>query len=149
MTIHADLYDTDFYAWCEEQAALLTRQDPWSLDWANLAEEIRSMARRDKRALGSHLQGLVMRLLKWRYQPERRQTGHSWRSTVRNQRQAISELTQESPSLTPVLVDLLAQRYPHAREDAADDTGLGLDTFPDACPWTVEQIRDEDFWPEP
>jgi lysophospholipase L1-like esterase len=39
MTIHADLYDTDFYAWCEEQAALLTRHDPWSLDWANLAAE--------------------------------------------------------------------------------------------------------------
>ena len=57
MTIHADLYDTDFYAWCEEQAALLTRQDPWALDWANLAEEIRSIARRDKRALGQSSAG--------------------------------------------------------------------------------------------
>jgi hypothetical protein len=27
-------------------------------------------------------------------------------------------------------------------------TGLPLATFPQACPWTVRQILDEDFWLE-
>ena len=64
MTIHADLYDTDFYAWCEEQAALLTRQDPWSLDRAEPGGGDSLDGPSDKRALGSHLQGLAMRHLK-------------------------------------------------------------------------------------
>jgi hypothetical protein len=31
---------------------------------------------------------------------------------------------------------------------AAAETGLPLATFPKICPWPVEQIRGEDFWPE-
>jgi hypothetical protein len=42
----------------------------------------------------------------------------------------------------------LATAYRHAREDAADATGLPLATFPEVYPWTVEQVLDEDFWPE-
>jgi hypothetical protein len=143
-----DLYDSDFCAWCEEQAALLTRQDPWALDWANLAEEIRSMARRDRRALASHLQGLMTHLLKWQYQPGRRQTGHSWRTTIRNHRRALAELVAESPSLQRHLPALLEERYHAAREDAADQTRLVLATFPEAWPWTLDQTLDEDFWPD-
>jgi hypothetical protein len=29
----------------------------------------------------------------------------------------------------------------------ADETGLLLATFPEACPWSVAQVLDEDFWP--
>jgi hypothetical protein len=42
----------------------------------------------------------------------------------------------------------LATAYRHAREDAADETGLPLATFPEACPWPLAQVLDEDFWPE-
>ena len=69
MGSNAALYDQDFYTWTQEQAALL-REGAWQdLDVTNLAEEIESLGKSDRRALGSHLRNLVLHLLKWHYQP--------------------------------------------------------------------------------
>lgn len=38
--------------------------------------------------------------------------------------------------------------YQWTQQQAAADTGLLLETFPAACPWTAEQVLDEDFWPQ-
>jgi hypothetical protein len=38
--------------------------------------------------------------------------------------------------------------YPRARRLASAETGLPLATFPEVCPWPVEQVLDADFWPE-
>jgi hypothetical protein len=54
----------------------------------------------------------------------------------------------DSPSLRRAQADLLARGYPHARTRASGETGLSLATFPEACPWTLEQVLDDDFWPE-
>ena len=43
---------------------------------------------------------------------------------------------------------LLASAYPRARRQAAKDTGLPLARFPETCPWSVEQLLDQDFWPD-
>jgi hypothetical protein len=43
---------------------------------------------------------------------------------------------------------LFAWAYSRARCEAAKDTGLPLAMFPEACPWSIEQVLDEDFWPE-
>jgi uncharacterized protein DUF29 len=42
----------------------------------------------------------------------------------------------------------LSLTYQRARLDAADETGLDLEKFPEVCPWTIEQILDEDFLPQ-
>ena len=145
MTAH---YDTDFYTWTQEQAALLREGAVAELDLTNLAEEIESLGKSDRRALRSHLEGLVMRLLKWRYQPSGHETGHSWYSTIREHRNQIDAILEDSPSLRHVAPDLLTRRYASARETARDETRLPLDTFPVTCPWTAEQVLDEHFWPE-
>jgi Domain of unknown function DUF29 len=125
MSIKGTLYDEDFYAWTQEQAALLREGAVQELDLTNLAEEIESLGKSDRRALGSHLRNLVLHLLKWQYQPSGHLTGHSW---------------QEVPRL-------LARWYPLARQDAADETRLPLATFPATCPWTPDQVLDPEFWP--
>ena len=91
-------YDTDFFEWTKHQAAALAKGKSVALDWANLAEEIESLGKRDLRALESCLEVLVIHLLKWCYQPERRQTGHSWSSTIREQRGRIERILRDSPS---------------------------------------------------
>lgn len=73
-------YDEDFYAWTQHQAALLRTEKWQDLDSTNLAEELESLGKRDLRELESRLEVLVMHLLKWCYQPERRERGRSWRS---------------------------------------------------------------------
>jgi hypothetical protein len=138
-------YDADFFLWTQQQAARL-RQGRWSqIDAANLAEEIESMGKSDRRAIISHLAIIILRLLKWRYQPERR--GTSWRLSIRNGRQEIDWIVNDSPSLRRQLSELIESVYPMARENAADETGLALDVFPEQCPFTVEQVIGDD-WPE-
>ncbi len=148
MSTKATLYEQDFYAWTQEQAALLREGALHDLDVTHLAEEIESLGKSDRRALGSHLRNLVLHLLKWHGQPTGRDTGHSWRSSIRNARAEIAVLLEDSPSLRREVSGLLARWYPLARLDAADETGLPLVTFPEACPWTAEQVLDTDFWPE-
>lgn len=145
MTITA--YETDFYQWTQQQAALM-RQGEFNrvdLDIENIAEEIESMGRRDRHALRSYLHNILMHLLKWRYQPERR--GTSWRLSIKNGRHQVDILVEDSPSLQRKIPDLIAKEYTQARENTALETGLSLATFPELCPFTVEQITG-DYWPD-
>lgn len=145
MTITA--YETDFYQWTQQQAALM-RQGEFNhvdLDIENIAEEIESMGRRDRYALRSYLHNILMHLLKWQHQPERR--GTSWRLSIKNGRHQVDILVEDSPSLQGKIPDLIAKEYTQARENAALETGLPLATFPELCPFTVEQITG-DYWPD-
>jgi hypothetical protein len=74
--------------------------------------------------------------------------GVSWRDRIEENRACVPEGLQDNPSLRPQLPTLLLECYPRARRKAARQTRLSLLTFPDTCPWTVEQILDETFWPE-
>ena len=148
MASKPDLYNHDFYAWTQQQAALLRESKVHDLDCTNLAEEIESLGRSEKRELGNRLHILVMHLLKWRYQPERRQRGRSWRSTIWEQRSRLRRLLRQSPSLVPLVPQTIQEEYAEARQRAREETGLPLTAFPAACPWTVEQVLDTDFWPE-
>ena len=148
MDTNTKLYKQDFYRWTQEQAALLEARQFDALDMANLVEEITSLGISQKHALGSHLKNLVMHLLTWPYQPSGRQTGHSWRSSIYNARDDIAVILEDSPSLQREMPGLLTRRYPAARLLAQDETGLPLATFPQECPWTAEQILDDDFWPD-
>ncbi len=141
-------YDTDFYEWTQHQAAALAAGHVSELDLVNLAEEIESLGKRDRRELASRLGVLVMHLLKWRYQPAMRQSGQSWRRTIRTQRRDIEQLLRQSPSLRRLVADMIEEDFRHSRLDASDETGLPLETFPETCPWTAEQILDEAFWPD-
>jgi uncharacterized membrane protein YccC len=145
------LYDTDFYRWAMDQAEALREASrlnlntPKALDWENLAEEIESLGRSDARELYSRHVQLLLHLLKWVHQPSKRT--RSWRSTMREQRQRITLLLKESPGLKPGEAEAFARAYADARELAADQTGLPVSAFPEACPITIEQAMDPDFPP--
>jgi hypothetical protein len=145
---HAPLYDEDFYAWTQEQAALLRAKKWRELDYGNLAEELEALGKRDRRELEHRLEVLVMHLLKWRYQPERRERSRGWRSTIREQRRRLTRLLRDSPSLRSEVPALLDDGYPHACGKALDETRLPPETFPPTCPWTAVQVLDDAFWPE-
>jgi hypothetical protein len=141
-------YDHDFFAWTQHQAALLREGVVAELDLVNLAEEVDSLGKSDRRALQSHLEGLVMHLLKWRYQPEGRTTSTSWYGSIREHRARAAGILEDSPSLRRTVPALIAKGYDKARRVASHETGLPLATFPATCPWTAAQVLDDDFWPE-
>jgi hypothetical protein len=141
-----NLYDQDFYAWANEQAALLRSGKLAAADIEHIAEEIESLGRTEKRELVNRLAVLLAHLLKWQYQSSYR--GPSWEVTIRNQRRALSRHLTDNPSLKPKVPAAVDDAYIDARTTAYGETGLPETTFPAVCPWTFEQMMDADFWPE-
>ena len=148
MGTNAESYEQDFYAWSLTTAGLIREGKWYDIDREALAEEIESLGRSERNALESRLEKLLLHLLKWRYQPERRVRGHSWEDTIREQRRRLGRLLSHNPSLRPTLPTVLEESYPYVRQRASLQTRLPLAIFPQACPWTVAQILDDGFWPE-
>jgi len=145
-TASTQRYETDFYGWIQRQAATLRARDFAALDLDNLIEEIESMGKSEKRELESRLELLLMHLLNWQYQPERR--GASWRLTIEGQRDHIADHIDENPSLKGALPETYKKAYRYAITSAALETGLRKSTFPAECPWAFDQAMDADFWPD-
>ncbi|UYM18502.1 DUF29 domain-containing protein [Endozoicomonas euniceicola] len=141
-----DLYETDYYAWVNRQLELL-RTGQWeAADIQNLVDEIEDMAKKIKRELESRLKVLLMHLLKWQYQPDRR--GSSWEMSIKTQRHDIPELLAENPSLKSKLEESITKAYRRAAYEAHIETGYPEEDFPPNCLWTFEQFMDASFWPD-
>ena len=138
-------YETDYLRWLDDQAACLRVGAFDQLDREHLYEELESMSRSERRQLRNRLIVLVLHLLKLGYQPDRR--SRSWSITVVTQRVDIKLLLRDSPSLRPTLSATLDEIYDAARREAAQETGLALGHFPPRCPFTLEQVLDDDYWP--
>lgn len=89
------LYEQDFYAWLQQQAALLQAGRLTELDINHLIEEIDSMGISERRELYSRMKVLLQHLLKWEYQPELR--SNSWANTLDEQRSSLELLLRHSP----------------------------------------------------
>jgi len=139
-------YEEDFVAWAAETAQLLLERRFDEIDIENLAEEVQAMAGRDRREVLSRLTVLLLHLLKWKYQPDKR--SGSWQSTIATQRAEIDDLFEDSPSLKRGLASSVRRGYPRAADRAAIETGLPADTFPPQCPFTFEQLLDLTYRPE-
>jgi len=144
--METNLYETDFYAWTERQADLLKKRRFAEVDIANVAEELEAMGRSEKRQFVSRLAQLLMHLLKWVKEPERRT--NSWKYSIRNQRHGLAKLLKESPSLKHAIESRLAEAYDDALKLASVETCLDESAFPATCPYTFDQVMDNDFWPE-
>ena len=133
-----NLYDQDFNLWIETTSKQLKAGKFAEIDLANLIEEIESMGKSEKRELKSRLIVLLMHLLKWQYQPEKR--SESWRSMITEQRICIELLLEDSPSLQPLLIEIFADCYEKARLKASEETGIKLNFFPKESPFTLEDV---------
>ncbi len=140
-----NLYETDFWAWTQEQANLL-RHSQWNqLDLPNLIEEIESLGRKERQELRNRLSILIGHLLKWEYQSEQR--SRSWLATIRVQRRETLTLLSENPSLKPDVEEALQNGYTNGRDLASGETNLPLSTFPNECLYTLEEILSDRFYP--
>lgn len=139
-------YEIDYVNWIFDQVERMRRGATDELDLLNIAEELENLARSERRALASHLRNLMVHLLKWQFQPERR--GSSWRISIGKARSEIFEQLTEMPSLRSELAKRIPTEYRRARRTAEAETGLDVDVFPEACPYSGEQLADPDFYPE-
>ena len=139
-------YETDFYAWADDQSRLLRAGRLGDADVAHIAEEIESMGRSERRELVSRLAVLLTHLLKWQFQPALR--GNSWRLTIQEQRRKARRHLQDNPSLRAILDGLIADAYGDALLAAQRETGLPEQAFPADCPYPQAAILDTGFLPQ-
>ncbi len=139
-------YDKDFYAWSLHNAALIREGRLSEVDLENVAEEIESMGKGNKRELINRLALLLSHLLKWKFQSGRR--GKSWELTIKEQRLKVQGLLEESPSLKHELDKQLNDAYEIALLIAARETGLDEKIFPKSCPFSFKESLKKDFFPK-
>lgn len=140
------LYDADYLRWIETTVEKLRRGDYSQVDWENLIDEIEYMGKSERRRLESNLIVVLLHLLKWQYQPERRDG--SWEGSIVEHRRRMKRAIAESPSLQPYLEEIFAEAYSAAVKQARAETQLPLETFPQSCPYELAQVLDDDFLPE-
>jgi len=145
-TLTTSLYESDFYGWTLQQAEALRSRNMSELDFENLLEEMEAMGRSEKRGLKNRLVILLIHILKWQYQPERQ--GNSWKLTIRNQREEVLELLEENPSLKPRIDSVLESAWKKALRETEKETKMDRSSFPAQCPWSFDEVMDDDFWPD-
>jgi hypothetical protein len=118
-------YDTDLYAWSECQGALLRRLatgenvDRDQLDWTNIAEEIETLGRAERRSLATRISNIAENLILLET------ISHDGRQRadrvlcIERARMEIERLLSESPSLREQLATLLTEEMQTARRLAA------------------------------
>jgi hypothetical protein len=147
-------YEQDFDAWIQQHINLLKQGRLEEIDVDHLIEELEDMGKSNRRELVNRFIPLIAHLLKWQYQYKQLQnqwvtfTGGSWRGTITEQRTKMTKLLKQSPSLKGKLPEAILDAYPDALKVAVSETGLPKSTFPNSCPYTIEQLLDEDFYPE-
>jgi hypothetical protein len=139
-------YEQDVYAWAMAQAESLRRQQRDALDIDHLAEEIEGLGHSQCHAETSHLRALLLHLLQWEYQAERR--SKRWPRRMDHTQAELESYLWESPSLQAQMPTLVGRAYQQACRLVARETGLPLTMFPVTCPWQPEQLVDTEFLPQ-
>jgi hypothetical protein len=145
-TSHTQIYEQDFSLWLEQAVQLLREGNLAALDIENLIEEIECMGRSEKQAVKSNLEIILMHLLKYKYQSEKR--SNSWRYTLLEHRRRLDEAFKTSPSLKRYFLQEFENCYLGARKLASAETGLAIVAFPVEIPFAIAQVLDEDYLPE-
>jgi hypothetical protein len=140
-------YDRDLYSWATEQAALLRADRIADADLLNIAEELDDVGIDQYDKLETALRMILLYLLKWDHEPERR--SRSWWAGIRVQRQHVTRVLRKNHGLKPLIDEAITEAYDIARIEALGETLLDEDAFPDKCPYSFDQIMQRDIpWPE-
>ena len=141
--ISQTLYEQDYYQWLTVTIEKLRQGKLAEVDVVNLIEEIEDMGRSERKAVRSNLRILLMHLLKYKYQPEKRT--NSWLFTIVEHRKQLQQSFQDSPSLRPYFLEVFEESYQDAVDLAAAETGLPRNTFPNQSPFTPQETLNSEI----
>lgn len=132
----SELYQTDETAWLEQMTALAAAGETAAMDLEHLSEYLSDMAKRDKREVLRRLRVLLVHLLKWERQREKR--SRSWELTIQEQREELLELL-ESGTLRHYAAQALDSAYQKALRRVAVESNVAEQALPAECPYTLEE----------
>jgi len=139
-------YSTDFSLWIDQTTQLLQERRWQEIDLPRLIEEVEDLGKSERRGIASQLTRLLLYLLKWQYQPDRR--SDSWLDSITDARTQIELIIEDSPSLQAYPAEQLETSYQRARRQVAQQTNLESAVFPANCPYSLTQVLAEGWLPE-
>ncbi|MEH1843315.1 MAG: DUF29 domain-containing protein [Nostoc sp.] len=139
-------YTADFNLWIEQTAQLLRSHHWHKVDVEHLIEEVEGLGKSERRGIASQLTRLLLHLLKWQYQPQRR--SDSWLDSITDSRTQIELAILDSPSLKSYPIEQLEESYQRARPQVAKQTKMLISVFAEECPYSLKLVLDEDWLPE-
>lgn len=139
-------HDEDFYGWAMANATLLKQKKYQEADMDMIIEELEEMGGSNENQLINRLGVLIAHLLKWQFQSELR--GRSWEGTIEEQRHKIKRLIKKNPSLKTKIPEAVEEAFSDSKSIIKKDTPLDLKLLPAECPYTFDQITDDDFYPQ-
>ncbi len=158
MTNAPTLYDEDFVAWTEQQAEALRAAARGGanqpLDWENLAEEIESLGKSDRRELHSQIYRIILHLAKLQFSASAGPR-QGWRESIDDARKQAELVAADSPSLKPRLEQIVAAEAASAIRRATRELGELGEVDPAAeralrqARYTVDQVLGDWFPPDP
>ena len=131
-------YEADGYGWAMAQAALLKQRKFDAVDWDNVIEEIESVGASEYRVVESALRLVLLHHLKWEKQAHKR--SRSWQVSIKTHLRCFDRELGRNPGLRASLPQIMVDAYADARDDAAVETGIDIDTFP-VDPPSWDEIR--------
>jgi hypothetical protein len=145
-------YEDDFYAWTQHQAAVL-REMPVAdnrFDREHVAEEIEDLGKSERDAVRSQIRRIVKHRLKLAYSPAQ-ELRFDWIATILDARQSLAD--KITPTLRRDAETVLARLYRDGRRQAALALRGGeentADALPATCPYSLDDICRDDWYPEP
>ena len=110
-------YRDDYAAWVDQQLRLLRQRRFDELDVDNLIDEVEDLGKSEFRAFVSAIEIVIVHMLKWDLQPERR--GDSWRDSIAEHRKRIEFELADSPSYRNRIDEAVERAFGTARPKAA------------------------------
>ena len=111
-------YNTDLALWAEDQARALraaaNTSSNHSINWENVAEEIEALGKSQARDLGNRITTILVHLIKLEASPATRPCA-AWRETIQEQRDEITDLLEDAPSLVNKVPTLITEKLPRAK----------------------------------
>ncbi len=146
-------HDEDFYAWTQYQAKVLRemRTADNRFDRDNVAEEIEDLGKSYRDAARSQVRRILEHLLKLEYSPAS-DPRIGWMESIAEARDALND--QLTGSLRADVEAGLGELYRRARRRAElglsrYGEGKAADALPPSCPYTLDDILRDDWYPEP
>ena len=141
-------YNEDFAAWLAAQALMLRERRFDQLDVEHLAEEVDGVGNSEFRAFTSAIELIVLHMMKWDYQVERR--GRSWRSKIHEQRRQVAKLLKQNPSYKARINEAITDAYSGVPDEVEKQTTIPAERLPEICPYSWDDImtRLHDFDPD-
>lgn len=138
-----EVRDKDFHGFLQEAANRLSGKEYTDEDINEVVDYLLENFSRDKAEIRSKITLLIIHLIKWKYQPERRSL--SWQRTIFTQRVEVENILGASKNLRNYAEDEFLAILDRSKSIAASETGKAFIKKEDMPELSLNNILDDAF----